>query len=179
MKENSTRLDIHEHRGLVFQYFKERFIPLVYHDELFVDFVIYFYEHYSFKEGDKHTAYIRMKTHNFLSANSKKFHRKNHHQEATEDAIELQAQHPDFLDNMTAPEEEGLSEHEMKIYAQELFEGLEAEVQEWLLSKADGTGRGGLDDYFARLAEEEGKTRQAIDKRVRGKLKRHLKGLGE
>ena len=171
MKDNlDTRVDIHEHKGLVFQAFNKKRIPQEVQDELFQEFCVYFYERYYYKEGDKIAPYVQVSLHSFLTQRAKDWRKDKHNEEA----IYIQEQHPDFLDNFYS--EDDTSEwtpEEIRVYCEELLRDMPEDVRHWITESA-GHSRVYGDDYCIRVAEEEGVTRQAVHKRLLRRLRKHL-----
>lgn len=172
MKDNlDTRVDIHEHKGLVFQSFNKRRIPQEVQNELFQEFSVYFYEKYYFKEGDKVAPYVKVSLHSFLTKRAKDWKKDKHN----EDAVYIQEQHPNFLDNFYS--EDDTSEwtpEEIRVYCEEIAKDMPEDVQEWLLSLAGAPEKRSYDGYLAQIAAQEGVTRQAVHKRLLNRLRKHL-----
>ena len=172
------KLNLEEHRKLVFQRMKRAKIPFDLFEDDFQEFAVYFYKSYKYDDKYKPSTYIVLKFNNWLSERASKW--KAWDREYERDDEEIDSKQPDWLD-WTSLRGEGdykeNTEQENTILVEQLLAQLQPLTVEYLMEKAGATAKKSStpgDSLVKNLAKEQGVTRQCLEKRIKKDLQELL-----
>lgn len=166
-------IDITEHEGFIFNQMRKFKIPLEERDENFQDFAVYFYQYdRSQANGVKETTVIGRVFHQFLTEQARKY---NARKRVPDTAYEnIQRHNEDWLDFNIGPV---IDSHEDFVICEEMFRKMSGDLQDYILYLAQGHQQKGkgfpntVEDSPAHvIAERDGVSRQAVEKRLKREL---------
>lgn len=172
-------IDLSEHKGVIYDRLYKARYPRELREDAFQEFSVYFYSYYKENKEYKDTTIINQMFSNWLAHEAIKYNRKKR---IPPQALDFEGDH----DKEWLEDKGGIYEtnYEDSAVCDFVMEHASEDLQEWLLylSKGDRFSNEPSDNTknptYA-IAEREGKTRQAIEKRLRQELQAFRNTLGE
>ena len=149
-------IDLEKERKLVYSLLHKYGIPLGVQDERFQDFAVFFYHGYKYDGKYKKSTYINIKFMNWLSYCAKQHKTKNHVMDSLTTSYD--AKREDWRDWMQMQCERHLDvpQPDLSAYCEEIMSKFKPLTQEYILDNS----------VCARVAKEEGVSRQAVKHRI-------------
>ena len=160
-------IDLDKERKLVHKLLHKYGIPLEEHEDKFQDFAVFFYHGYNYDDTYKKSTYINIKFMNWLSQCAKQHRTKNHVMDTLSSSYDakredwrewMQMQNDDYTD---------VPQPDLSAYCDEIMSKFKPLTQEYILDNS----------VCARVAKEEGVSRQAVKHRIVRDMANVLKTL--